>query len=214
MNASNCLILSIEGNIGSGKSTVLQKLREAHPDWIFVDEPVNDWLALKNAKGESLLEVFYKDKQRWSYTFQNAAILYRFKRLQDALKSVGEGKRVIVMERCLETDRQIFSKMLAKDGFIDELEKKLYEDWFAHLIESCPSVDAYIYINTSAEKSFERLTKRARQGESIIPLSYLQELAEYHQDWLFRINNKPVLDFDNSQAEINISKVADFVANF
>jgi dephospho-CoA kinase len=34
------VLLSLEGNIGSGKSTVLQILKETFPEWIFVDEPV------------------------------------------------------------------------------------------------------------------------------------------------------------------------------
>jgi deoxyadenosine/deoxycytidine kinase len=214
MDTVDCLIISIEGNIGSGKSTVLQKLREYHPHWVFVDEPVNDWLALKNQKGESLLEVFYKDKQRWSYTFQNAAVLYRFKKLQEALRTLEKGKHhVIVMERCLETDRQIFSKMLWKDGCMDDLEKKLYDEWFTHLRNMSPSVDAYIYVNTNPELSFDRLKLRAREGESIIPLEYLEELANYHKEWLFQKNLKPVLNFDNSQPEISISKISEFVGN-
>lgn len=214
MESVDCLIISIEGNIGSGKSTVLQSLRQAHPDWVFVDEPVNEWLSLKNQNGESLLEVFYKDKQRWSYTFQNAAVLYRFKKLQEALRTLEKGKQhVIIMERCLETDRQIFSKMLWKDGYIDELEKKLYDEWFSHLRNMSPSVDAYIYVNTTPEMSFERLTKRAREGESVIPLTYLQELSEYHKEWLFNKNLKPVLNFDNSHPEISISNITEFVSN-
>ena len=205
-------IISIEGNIGSGKSTVLQELKKTHPEWIYVDEPVNEWLSLKNNRGESLLEVFYKDKRRWSYSFQNAAILYRFKKLREALNALDPNQtNIIVMERCLETDSQIFCKMLHKDGYIDALEKKLYDDWFAHLNAMLPSVNGYIYVNTKPDTSYQRLLKRAREGESIIPLTYLQELDEYHKSWLFEFNKKPVLDFDNSQPEITIQHISEFI---
>lgn len=213
MNCNKTIILSIEGNIGSGKSTVLAELRKQYPDWIYVDEPVDKWLALKNAEGESLLEVFYKDKSRWSYTFQNAAILYRYQKLRKALESIKEGQRnIIVMERSLETDRQIFCRMLNKDGFIDTLEKKLYDDWFQHLDDMLPSVDAYVYVDTKPDISFERLTKRARDGESVIPIEYLQELDEYHHKWLFEENNLPVLNFDNS-GQLNIALIPKFVSS-
>ena len=214
MNTSSFYILSIEGNIGSGKSTVLKKLKEAHPDWVFVDEPVNEWLALRNENGESLLEVFYKDKKRWSYSFQNAAILYRYKKLREVLDNRNPStKTIILMERCLETDSQIFCKMLHADGYIDTLEKKLYDDWFAHLNAMLPPVNAYIYVNTEPETSYERLKVRAREGESVIPLEYLKELHAYHKSWLYKNNTKPVLTFDNSHSDIDIQHISEFVKN-
>ncbi len=209
--STSTIIVSIEGNIGSGKSTVLQRLKQEYSEWIFVDEPVQEWLALKNNQGESLLEVFYKDKQRWSYTFQNAAILYRYQKLKDALQTVKPNKtNIIVMERCLETDSQIFCRMLNKDGYIDSLEKKLYEDWFHHLHSMLPPINAYIYINTDANLSHKRLLQRARPGESI-PLEYLQELEDYHKSWLFVANEKPVLEFDNTREKINIQSIEYFI---
>ncbi len=208
----NFVLLSLEGNIGSGKSTVLRKLKEVYPDWIYVDEPVNEWLGLKNADGESLLEVFYKDKARWSYTFQNAAVLYRYKKLRAAIDSLDGKPAVVVMERCLETDRQIFCKMLHNDGFIDDLEKKLYDDWFDHLNSMVPSVDGYIYINTGPELSFSRVAKRAREGESVIPLEYLQELHKHHTEWLFgKQNEQSVLDFDNTGEHLNTDLIYAYV---
>jgi deoxyadenosine/deoxycytidine kinase len=205
------IIVSIEGNIGSGKSTVLHRIKQEHPEWIFVDEPVEEWLALKNSQGESLLEVFYKDKLRWSYTFQNAAILYRYQKLKEALKSINSNTtNIIIMERCLETDRQIFCKMLHKDGCIDTLEKTLYDDWFNHLNSTIPPVHAYIYINTNAQLSHQRLLQRARPGESI-PLEYLQDLEEHHKSWLLASNETPVLEFDNSQKDISIQGIEEFI---
>jgi hypothetical protein len=47
--------LSIEGNIGSGKSTILNKLKDAHPEWNFVDEPVGEWMTLKDDQGKELI---------------------------------------------------------------------------------------------------------------------------------------------------------------
>lgn len=67
------ILLSIEGNIGAGKSTLLRALRAAHPEWTFIDEPLDTWTALKNETG-NLLECFYGDQDRWAYTFQVAQI--------------------------------------------------------------------------------------------------------------------------------------------
>ena len=84
----NPIVLSIEGNIGSGKSTMLRTIRETFPEWNIIDEPVDHWMALKDENGKSLLECFYEDKNRWSYTFQNAAFITRYTNIQNALNGV------------------------------------------------------------------------------------------------------------------------------
>ena len=75
------ILVSIEGNIGAGKSTLLRALREQQLDWCFIDEPLDTWTSLKNDEGVSLLELFYGDQRRWSYTFQNCALLSRFQNI-------------------------------------------------------------------------------------------------------------------------------------
>lgn len=82
------ILVSIEGNIGAGKTTLLKQLQERHPEWISIDEPVDTWSNLKNEHGESILEIFYKDRRRWSYTFQNCALLTRFQNIENAVNKV------------------------------------------------------------------------------------------------------------------------------
>ena len=45
-------LISIEGNIGAGKSTLIESLKLQHPTWNFVDEPVGLWSSLKNDAGK------------------------------------------------------------------------------------------------------------------------------------------------------------------
>jgi hypothetical protein len=81
-NVIKPILISIEGNIGAGKSYLLSSMRKEHPEYCFIDEPVEFWESLKNEENESLLEVFYADQRRWSYTFQNCALLSRFKNIE------------------------------------------------------------------------------------------------------------------------------------
>ena len=58
------MLISIEGNIGSGKSTIIEYLKTLQNDKIiFVDEPVNEWLNIKDINGMNALDCFYKDKK-------------------------------------------------------------------------------------------------------------------------------------------------------
>ena len=185
------ILISIEGNIGSGKSTLLKKLRDAHPEWTFVDEPVDSWLKIRNDQGESLLEVFYKDKQRWSYTFQNAAVLSRGMMVKDAVESwkqehveLNQKSRIIIMERCVETDRNVFAKMLKANGDLDGIEWTLYEKWYSFISGMIPKMDAFIWVDTDPETACMRIKTRGREGEDGIPLAYLQSLDTVHREWL------------------------------
>ena len=52
------MIISVEGNIGTGKSTFLRIIRDKYKDSniIFLDEPLDKWLELKDTDGENILE--------------------------------------------------------------------------------------------------------------------------------------------------------------
>lgn len=200
------LLISIEGNIGAGKSTLLDSLRLSNPEWIFIDEPVGVWSAFQNEAGENMLEVFYKDRKRWSYTFQNCALLTRFQNIESAIAEhfhkagsnteetysyVGEGNKsserpVFVTERCLDTDYQVFTKMLRAEGSIDKLEFDLYECWFSQLKSSSTQLSAIVHVDTSPEVCADRIVKRGRDGEEFIPIEYLQALDKYQRDWVTR----------------------------
>lgn len=181
--ASGALLVSIEGNIGAGKSTLLDALRETNRDWVFIDEPVKEWSQLKNEAGESMLEVFYKDRRRWSYTFQNCALLTRYQSIEDAVKR-NSGPRVFITERCLDTDYHVFTKMLREDGSIDKLEYDLYERWFRQLKKTSTPLAGIVHVDTSPEVSAERIVSRGREGEEGIELGYLRALDKYQRAWI------------------------------
>ena len=75
------IIISVDGNIGSGKSTLIKILRNRMKDYIFVDEPVKEWTQVTDDNNKNLLAHFYENKERWAYTFQNYAFITRSRNL-------------------------------------------------------------------------------------------------------------------------------------
>ena len=64
---SNCTIVSIEGNIGSGKTTAKEKLKEyiiqnnGMESTVFVDEPTDEWQTIQDENGVPILVNLYRD---------------------------------------------------------------------------------------------------------------------------------------------------------
>ena len=135
------IIISIEGNIGSGKSSVIKELKKKYKQFYYLEEPVDSWTSVKDDNGKTILDLFYGDNTRWAYTFQNLAYITRVKQIL-AIKDKYE---YIVMERSIFTDRNVFAKIMEQDGHINKIEKSLYDQWFEFLNKDV-KVDGYIYI--------------------------------------------------------------------
>lgn len=205
-------IFSLDGNIGVGKSTLLKQIADQFPEILIVQEPVDVWTALKNADGQNLLELFYKDKQRYAYTFQNAAILSRLKLLRDAVAAAKPGQ-IILTERSVLTDRYVFAEMLKGQGFLNGIEWQLYTTWFDTFATDLPMA-GIVYITTPSEIAYERIQKRARDGEGSIELSYLVDLAGQHVRWLSQ-TSLPVLNISTREGidvRETLAKLGEFLA--
>lgn len=202
------IIISLDGNIGSGKTTLLGEIRDKVNVHV-VDEPVAQWTALKNAEGTNLLELFYQDKKRWAYTFQNCAILTRLKNIKDAVEA---GHKIIITERSILTDKYVFAEMLRDAGDMDPLEWELYESWFDIFGKEYP-VNGIIYVSTNAYISKERIQIRNRIGEENINIEYLEALDIQHKKWIEN-TNIPVLTLSTEigvPVEKNIEEIKLFI---
>jgi len=168
----------VEGNIGSGKTTFLQHFSKfANVD--VMTEPVNKW---RNLKGSNLLQKMYEDPGRWSLTFQTYVQLTM---LEQHVKRSGKG--VKIMERSIYSAKYCFVENLYKSGKMPGSEYEVLSAWFRFLVEN-PSVDLdvdlIIYLKTSPDKAMERIKSRSRGEEHLIPMSYVNELHDLHEDWL------------------------------
>jgi deoxyadenosine/deoxycytidine kinase len=209
------IIISLDGNIGAGKSTLLAEIRKSIPDLRVVDEPVGQWTALKNGTGKNLLELFYEDKKRWAYTFQNCAILTRLKNIKEAVEDLnanGKGSQVILTERSVLTDKYVFAQMLRDSGDMDDLEWELYDSWFS-IFSKQHQVNGIIYLSTSSTTSKDRIHIRNRQGEDRIQLEYLDALDRQHKQWI-ESTDIPVLTLSTepgASLENNLQQIRDFI---
>jgi deoxyadenosine/deoxycytidine kinase len=179
-------MFSIDGNIGSGKSTLYTSLHELYKDnsaVIFVPEPVSQWEKIKDGSGKTMLQLFYADQEKYAFAFQMMAYISRLSILRKIIKDNQGQNIVIITERTLYTDKHIFAKMLFDQGKIEDVEYQIYLTWFDEFAKDFP-LNNVIYVKTAPQKCYERIHKRAREGEEIIPLAYLEDCHRYHEEFL------------------------------
>ena len=183
MMQKNYKIVSIEGNIGSGKThllTCMKKYYTGNENVVFIDEPVEEWEQIKGADGNSILKKFYADPAKYGFSLQMLAYISRLSNMKKIIEEYKDKKNVIfVTERCLLTDKLVFAQMLFDKGDIEDVNYQIYSKWFDAFAHDY-QVDKIIYVRTSPEICKERIERRSREGESEIGLDYLGMCHEYH----------------------------------
>ena len=183
-------IISIEGNIGTGKSTLLANLKtqimNQYPEnagkILFLEEPVDIWERFRDDNGLTILEKFYTNQPRYAFTFQVMAYISRMSLLKNAIKNNPQCETIII-ERSLCADKNIFMDMLHDDGIVENIEYNIYKEWYHEFIGEY-RMDAVIYLDSTPDICYSRIARRNRQGEGGIPLEYLTKCFNYHQRWL------------------------------
>ena len=217
-SSSSCLIVSIDGNIGSGKTTGKAKLREyimllkkkkEDDSIVFVDEPTGDWEQIKDENGVPILTNLYLDVKRFAFRFQMMAYITRLQKIRQALKT--PNVRLIITERCLLTDAHVFAKMLYDSKKIEQDEYDIYTRWFDEFAKEVePS--CIVYFKASTQVCMNRIQKRNRLGESNIGFEYLEECNRYHDEWLNSVPSKITIPTLILNAEVD-SELYDYSAD-
>ena len=84
------IILSIDGNIGSGKSTLYKDLQDyysGNTNIGFCPEPVDNWGSVIDNEGVPILTNLYKDTKKYAFRFQMMAYISRLHLLKSIIKS-------------------------------------------------------------------------------------------------------------------------------
>lgn len=183
-------VVFIEGNIGSGKSTLCAHLsREAkrtRPALRVrtVEEPLGEWVAPRTG-GKSALQLFYQDPGRWAFTLQALIAHTRDHTLRaEVRRATADGIDVLVFERSSLSD-DIFLPMLREAGHLTGAEAELLGLMGSAQRDFCRGLNPWIvYLRESPATCLARVEGRARPGEagggSRLDLGYLERLHLRH----------------------------------
>lgn len=186
------VVVSICGNIGSGKSTLIRKLNQ-HGLSVH-EEPV--------AEMEELLTCFYKDVKKWAFHLQ-VKVLILYHQLKNKLTGSVE-----VIERSPLESKIVFAQSLYKSSLLDNVEYELYKELYS-VMGWKP--DFLIYLKTDPITCYKRIQIRNRSCEVDITQSYLEDLHTFYEELASSIptctidaNEDPDTVFRNVLAQLNL----------
>lgn len=205
------VIISLEGNIGAGKTTILTHLENQmrdDPTVAFLREPVDLWQTFRDATtGENILQKFYQDTDKYAFSFQIMACVTRLSQLKQLIRERPECT-MIICERSLDADKHIFATMLSNHGNIESINMRIY-DYFYNEFASEFLVNGIVYIDADPAVCHHRIQNRGRMGEDPISLEYLTECNQYYLDWLVNTSTPMISIPVNETATYDMSDTTD-----
>jgi deoxyadenosine/deoxycytidine kinase len=171
--------LAVAGNIGAGKSTLVEFLCERY-DLLPYFEP---------NEANPYLEDFYKDMKRWAFSSQMYFLGAKF-RLHTELEA-HQGH--VLQDRTIWEDAEIFAYNLYKQKIMNERDWKSYWMFYETIRDQLRPPDLMIYLRCPVRTVQQRIQVRGRQMEQNIPAAYLKRLHTLYEDWIGRYSLSPVL---------------------
>ncbi|CAG9865265.1 unnamed protein product [Phyllotreta striolata] len=195
--------VSVEGNIGAGKSTLIKYFQQT-PGIDTYLEPLEWW---RNVNGHNLLDLMYSDIYQWLNVFQNYVQYTRL--VIQTSKPSSPSTTVQMFERSIQNNRFCFMEQAYRDGFLHGADYAVLDQWYRWIrANEDIALDLIVYLRSSPETVYERVKARQRPEEKSVSLDYLKGLHESHERWLMsddeRFNTIPVLvlDADKTLEEI------------
>jgi deoxyadenosine/deoxycytidine kinase len=171
--------VAVAGNIGVGKSTLVELLCE-HLKWQPFYEPV--------AENPYLVD-FYRDMRAWAFHSQIFFLTHRLR----AHRQLLDHPTSAIQDRSVYEDAEVFACNLYQQGLIDERDYGSYRDLYQVLTEFLPPPDLVIYLRASVPTLVDRIKHRGREYERQITPEYLGQLNQLYEDWIARFSLCPVL---------------------
>ena len=176
--------ITIEGNIGAGKTTL------AH----LLSKHLNARLILEEFADNPFLPKFYENQQQYAFPLELFFMAERYKQLKDLLQTKDMFQNVTISDY-LFTKCLLFAKVnLAEEEFL--LYQKLFDIINPQLVQP----DLLIYLHAPVSKLKENIRKRNRAYEQAIASEYLFSLQETYTQYIKQHNIK-TLFIDASSAD-------------
>lgn len=176
--------ITIEGNIGAGKTTLASLLSKHY----------NTRLILEEFADNPFLPKFYEKPEQYAFPLELFFMAERYKQLKELLQTTDMFQSKTISDY-LFTKCLLFAKVT-----LPEEEFHLYQKLFDIINPQIVQPDLLIYLHSPVNKLQENIKKRNREYEQNIPDDYLETLQNTYTQYIKQYNIK-TLFVDASNAD-------------
>ncbi|MCR9084980.1 MAG: deoxynucleoside kinase, partial [Cyclobacteriaceae bacterium] len=173
---------AVSGNIGSGKTTLTEKLAK-HYGWKAEFEAVDN---------NPYLPDFYEDMKRWAFHLQ----VYFLNSRYNQIRKIQDNNENTIQDRTIYEDAYIFAANLYKSNLLTERDYWNYRSLFDSMIQHVKAPDLLIYLKADIPKLVGQIEKRGRTYETAMRIDYLKNLNQHYEDWIENYQEGKLLIID------------------
>ncbi len=193
--------ISIEGNIGAGKTTLAKMLAEQF----------NAKLILEQFKDNPFLEKFYEDPEKQAFPLELSFLAERYQQLIKELPSLNLFHSLTISDYFLNKSLIFARKTLGDD------EYQLFRTLFNIMEANVPKPDLLVHLYVKIEKLQENIKKRGRKFEQNIRDEYLEKIQDSYFQYLNQQPGLRILILDINELDFvenpdNFKYIADAVS--
>ncbi len=197
--------LVIEGNIGSGKTSLSTKL----------SQEMNAKLILEQFADNPFLPKFYENQEKYSFPLELSFLADRYSQIKKEVFNMDLFHSLLIADYYFSKSAIFAQNTLQKD------EYNLFRRIFSIIFETMPKPDLYVYLHLDIDSLMKNIASRGREYEQSITPEYLEKIRQGYIDYLRQITQFPVLildtnniDFVNKQADYALVKEALFNSEY
>ena len=192
--AGSRIYIAIAGNIGAGKSTLVDFLCKTYGvSPFFEPNDENPYLA-----------DFYQNMDAWAFHSQVFFLAHKFRIHQELDRTPG----IVVQDRTIYEDAEIFCTNLYNNKNIAERDYQTYMELYRTMKTALQPPDLMIYLRCSVRAIRRRIRGRGRASEQDIPVTYLRNLNKLYEGWFERYDSSPKLVWDSERMDY-LTDIAD-----
>lgn len=185
MNLTDYNYISIEGNIGAGKTSLATRIADDY----------NAKLILEQFEDNSFLPKFYRNPEMYAFPLELSFLAERFEQLKKQLTSRDLFKSFTVSDYFISKSFIFARKNLPDDTF------GLYKRLFDIISESLPRPDLLVYLYLSIDNLMKNIQLRGRDYEKDIKGDYLQRIQSSYLDFIRQQTNMRILIIDTNNLD-------------
>jgi len=189
------IYIAIAGNIGAGKSTLVDFLCRTYGVPPFFEPGVDG--SGDGGGGNPYLADFYADMKAWGFHSQLYFLTHKFRIHQELDQTPG----IVVQDRTIYEDAEVFASALHRSGKMSERDWKTYGELYETICNAIKPPDLMVYLKCSLRTTKQRIKLRGRDMEQSIPTGYLKLLQDGYDRWFARWTKSEVLVLDTDRLD-------------